>query len=353
IADYHKIDPTKKAICTPSVFFLEMNKELYKFCEKNSSESSLFLTAIYVLLNYEKREIKFSIAGHSRPIIISANGDIKEIGASGPILGAFEVFNYDEDKFRDSCMKLEEGDLFFICSDGLMDEEDINGIPFKNKLYHEVLPLTVNKKVHDAYEIVKNAYEEHRGNKKPDDDVSFIFLGSRPVSLYDTYTFRPGKELMEEAINSLVNVHQYVTKEELEKKWEYIPELDESFDVVDDLDIVYQPILKNLEKDGWSPSRIKSINLAFNEMLMNAIIHGNLASDRHKVIVKHIVYNDVLEIGVEDKGAGFKGNMLNQIINEENIFLGYGRGMHILKEYADNVCFSDSGSTCWTLFSKG
>jgi sigma-B regulation protein RsbU (phosphoserine phosphatase) len=54
-----------------------------------------FVTLVYGVLS-PSRVLRYSIAGHNPPILLTGRGDMRRLGTGGPILGVFENACFDE-----------------------------------------------------------------------------------------------------------------------------------------------------------------------------------------------------------------------------------------------------------------
>lgn len=86
------------------------------------------------------------------------------------------------------------------------------------------------------------------------------------------------------------------------------------------------------------------ILLPLSEAVNNAIIHGNKQDPDKQVTVVARLQNQRLTISVKDEGAGFDPETLPDPLKEENLLNQGGRGVYLIKQYADEVTFSDQGS---------
>ena len=94
------------------------------------------------------------------------------------------------------------------------------------------------------------------------------------------------------------------------------------------------------------------IYLAVTEAVNNAILHGN-KKDRSK-FVTIIFYNneDHFIVEVIDEGSGFEFDSIPDPREQINIRKESGRGIFIMKQYADKVKFHKGGSTVQLKFNK-
>jgi serine/threonine-protein kinase RsbW len=80
------------------------------------------------------------------------------------------------------------------------------------------------------------------------------------------------------------------------------------------------------------------------EMLINAVIHGNKNDPSKRVLVLYTVAGDRIRISVVDEGEGFDSSALESPLDQRNLDKNYGRGIFIVKQYADEVYFNEKGN---------
>ena len=99
-----------------------------------------------------------------------------------------------------------------------------------------------------------------------------------------------------------------------------------------------------------------TINLTFilNELLNNAIRHGNRSLPDKKIRITGKIGPDVILISVKDEGGGF--NIKNLAAGpelQEDILSDGGRGIFLARYYADLLFFSEGGTrVTFALFSR-
>ena len=91
------------------------------------------------------------------------------------------------------------------------------------------------------------------------------------------------------------------------------------------------------------PAALHRAQLVSNEVINNALIHGN-GSDPNKMIRVEAVANGAFfTLRVEDEGHGFDLQAVPDPLQDENIMRDHGRGLHLIKELADVVAFECEG----------
>lgn len=126
--------------------------------------------------------------------------------------------------------------------------------------------------------------------------------------------------------------------------------LNSSFDELERLD----PFLQELQQwAGFDDDSFSRIMLVLSEAVNNAIVHGNRKSSDKKVFIQAGLNADTLKITIRDEGEGFDPNSLPDPLKEENLLNEGGRGVYLIKQYADDVQFSKGGRELTISFHLG
>ena len=92
--------------------------------------------------------------------------------------------------------------------------------------------------------------------------------------------------------------------------------------------------------------------LALSEAVTNAVIHGNKQDPSKKVFVTaSLDENSAIHISVQDEGPGFEPQSLPDPLKEDNLMKPSGRGVFLMKQYADDVSYNDKGNKVTLRFS--
>lgn len=105
-------------------------------------------------------------------------------------------------------------------------------------------------------------------------------------------------------------------------------------------------ILDAVESFHWPANDMFGIKLALEEVLINAIKHGNKFDKSKKVKIDATVTYDRIEITVEDEGEGFCKDHVPDPTAEENLTKCSGRGILLMEAYMDEISYSKGGRRC-------
>lgn len=108
-------------------------------------------------------------------------------------------------------------------------------------------------------------------------------------------------------------------------------------------------LLENLieeisDKYQVSEDTFANMMTCLNEVVVNAIVHGNKLDAAKKVIVNAEVENKRIIWTVTDEGEGFDYDNLPDPTAPENLENLTGRGVFIVKHLADQYIFNEKGN---------
>ena len=87
------------------------------------------------------------------------------------------------------------------------------------------------------------------------------------------------------------------------------------------------------------------LRLVFNELLMNAVVHGNQLDACKKVEIEIKVNGGRIYSRVTDEGTGFDyRKMVTEWNAEDNLFDDHGRGVRLAYHMTDKFKFSEKGN---------
>lgn len=84
-----------------------------------------------------------------------------------------------------------------------------------------------------------------------------------------------------------------------------------------------------------------AMQIAFEEALTNAIVHGNNNDYNKNVNISFSIKQNMLEITIEDEGMGFNYKAIK--IDNDDVYRKNGRGILLISLYTDSFHFEDYG----------
>jgi serine/threonine-protein kinase RsbW len=106
---------------------------------------------------------------------------------------------------------------------------------------------------------------------------------------------------------------------------------------------VQRQINSALDAHHYDDESVFAIKLATEEVLINAVKHGNKGDAAKSVTVDVTINRKQFEITVHDQGAGFNRKSVPDPTAEENLDKPSGRGLLLIESYMDSVKYTDKG----------
>jgi hypothetical protein len=163
---YHFIKELKNYYYQPKDFLSELNRYIYDF------SNSDFVTGVYLIIDLEKKEFRYSSAGHT-DILYFFDKKLLLLGQTGPALGIKNYANYQEYVYP-----IKENSMLILYTDGYIEI-------FKNKVMlsmfgfiQRILDLNPFEKVHNQKNFfnVLNFYLKNRYHYEFTDDQAGILV---------------------------------------------------------------------------------------------------------------------------------------------------------------------------------
>ena len=111
----------------PERFLSELNRGLQGMLER--AGDLVFVTAVYLVIDVSRGELKFANAGHPAPLLLRKDGTVEALGVgadgSGPALGMIPDESYEA-----ATVRMKPGDRVFVYTDGLYEASDASGEEF-------------------------------------------------------------------------------------------------------------------------------------------------------------------------------------------------------------------------------
>jgi sigma-B regulation protein RsbU (phosphoserine phosphatase) len=145
------------------------------------SRSRLFLTAFYAMLNTNTGRLRYSIAGHNRPLWLkSESGVCVELGGRGTVLGIFEFIELEDQEVH-----IAPGDLVVFYTDGVTEAMDNQHQLFGEERLHAVINAHPGVSAEQLLDAIMDAVHTFTSNAPQSDDLTLFVIkrnGSRPAS---------------------------------------------------------------------------------------------------------------------------------------------------------------------------
>jgi serine phosphatase RsbU (regulator of sigma subunit)/anti-sigma regulatory factor (Ser/Thr protein kinase) len=295
---------------SPRMVIERVNEDLIK-----SVHSDFFITAIVAYLDLHDNNLCYCNAGHPHPIIYRHDTkSLEPIESTGTILGVFE-----KSYFEEKSVYLNSGDWLLFFTDGIY------------KLFSAANDLT-------GRQLFEKATLSTIYNSSPQAfcaDISARFKSAEVMSCDDDITLIGFEFLTQSRKNQLKIKLGFHENDPVYLQFiSYFEEMDRTAAV----------LLSAMDAFGYADESIRKMKIILTELLANAIYHGNNADHTKKVTIGHLIDKQKITISIMDEGEGFDSAVIPDPTLPENISKDCGRGLYIVKNYADSVSFNEKGN---------
>jgi phosphoserine phosphatase RsbU/P len=144
----------------PSGLLSGMNAALF------GNTQNQFVTAAYVHLDSEARELRYSAAGHP-PMLLLRDGEVRQVEENGLMLAAFDFATYST-----AAQRLEAGDRLLLYTDGIVEAANRSGEFFGQEALGALLCQTSGVAPTDAADRIISAVQQWAVSQ--DDDLTVL-----------------------------------------------------------------------------------------------------------------------------------------------------------------------------------
>ena len=103
-------------------------------------------------------------------------------------------------------------------------------------------------------------------------------------------------------------------------------------------------LLEEVVRHGYSQGDVFAVKLALEEVLVNAIKHGNKYDSNKSVNVAHEIDEHQAVFTITDEGGGFRPADVPDPTADENLEKPCGRGLMLMRAFMDEVSYNDRGN---------
>jgi serine phosphatase RsbU (regulator of sigma subunit)/anti-sigma regulatory factor (Ser/Thr protein kinase) len=286
----------------PATILNRINRDLLQ-----SVRSTYYLTAICAVFDMKDNSIVYARAGHPKPFVIKSDGTIVYLESSGTFIGILENAVYEQRKFH-----LHKGDRVFFCTDGIYEvftnEEKNSETILGYRQFAEII-ASVN---HLPFDEIIPAAQKKLECYEYEDDYTLIMAEIT-------------EECPAEAVESFPGLFN-------DKETGYF--ISEDF-----TEIVRQTeaIITAMSKHNWSVPDSQYMKMCINELVANAIEHGNCNDSRRKVTIAYDITDEEMNLCVSDEGEGFKIDAVPDPTHQSNLAKEGGRGLFLIRKFVDSI----------------
>ena len=137
----------------------------------HSTDSNRFATLFIALYDDEKRQLRYTHAGHNDALLVRADGSIEHLTEGGTVLGAFEWARYTEARTT-----LARGDVLVIYSDGVSETQNLAGEEFGAMRLYDVVARNLDSSAAGVRDKIESALTKFAQGTDSVDDLTLVIV---------------------------------------------------------------------------------------------------------------------------------------------------------------------------------
>lgn len=283
-----------------------------KICEKtneflrNSNRIDMFVTTLLLVIDMNKRTLKYVSAGHNSGILTRENGEVIHLKTKGMPLGVIEKSTYDQKE-----LQLESGDLLCLYTDGITETTNAQGDEFGERNLEKLVSDNRKLPIKELSNSVFNRLGEF-SDKQIADDRCLILLR----------ILEGPKE----------------TKEKYPIRSFAFKGFDKSADLIKAMEYVEQVA----SGGGFSRDEINDILIAVEEICVNITMYGfPQKNSKPQYTADAWIDGDKMTVVIKDKGVPFDSTRFIECPQEFNTkrLEDGGYGLLLIRELMDEISY--------------
>ncbi len=263
-----------------------------------------FATLFYGFFDGTTRTFTYSKGGHDSPLMVpSGGGEIQFLDAEGYPLGLKEEGEYEE-----KTVSLKKGDRLILYTDGLTGALNAKGELYGRNRFLDFVQEHRDRDIETFLDYLIDEVMIFTGDAPQPDDIAVLVM-----------------EL----------------EEEYDLTMTITTDIKEIRSVIDN-------VLQTLEELNGIKDPVKDtliLRLCLEELIHNAMEHGNKADPSKNIYITLKAEGNKAYIKVRDEGPGFDHQeVLNRPMEEDDLLSVRGRGLKIVRYYAERIFFNREGN---------
>ena len=300
-----------RTISSPRSVVERVNEEMIRNIPAN-----YFITALVAYLDLHDNKLTYCNAAHPYPIIYRRQtNSLEPIKSTGVCVGVFEPGHFEE-----KSLYLNPGDWLVFFTDGIYRVfSSFDELAGRKSLETELLKTVRRGPPQQFMKQLDQFYHAKAGKDGVGDDVTALAV---------EFLTQSRKNQIKEKLGFHENDPVYL------QFISYFEEMDKATSVV----------LSAMDSLGYADESIRKMKIILTELFANAIFHGNKGDHSKKVTVGHTIDKKKTVISIMDEGDGFDPARVPDPTLPENLVKDSGRGLYIVKSYADRLEFNKKGN---------
>ena len=162
------VQATVRTLASESLAPAELVARLNQSVHRNTTPGK-FVTFFYCVADRKAGELTYTDAGHCKPILVRANGNVVRLGAGGAVLGVIPKWTYEQ-----ATVSLEAGDRLVLFTDGVTEAANERDEEFGEDRLSALIAALRDRSVHELKNRILEAVSGFSGGAQ--DDATLVVV---------------------------------------------------------------------------------------------------------------------------------------------------------------------------------
>jgi sigma-B regulation protein RsbU (phosphoserine phosphatase) len=149
-------------------------KSINRVMSRDISED-MFVSMLYMVLHTDTHELVVARAGHERPVLVSADGQILPIDSPGTAIGMMDVDTFER-LLQETTIRLKSGDVVVLYTDGITEAMNRDGEEWGMQNFLEAIKVASAEGAHSVLNNVRQRLTRFVGDHPQYDDMTLLAL---------------------------------------------------------------------------------------------------------------------------------------------------------------------------------
>lgn len=310
-----------KSVCDRHTYLLDNPKFLANFVQMVNIDIAGYITSdqfpVMFASVFDPVTMKFyySSANGEHPYLIRDKETYQLARAQGMHLG----YN-TESQYLIKSFKMKPNDIILFYSDAIIEIQDASWTRHNDKDLKNELSKMGDNLTKDNHDFM-NFISKTSGSYVLEDDLSLIYFQIKEQILYSS------------EIYNIEQIYQKTTE-----------------------------LSDTLYKYDYNQEEIQQIIIAYKELIINSLEHGNKNDPTKKISIEHIINCKYVKFIFQDEGEGFDEKeiqdptdltLLEKLLDDNNVSTyTRGRGIWLVRKLMDKLLFTEGGKKATTSRKK-
>ena len=163
----------EKQVTEPAKILSLLNEKIVESLRQEETENNDGMDVCFISLDLKSNKITFS--GAKRPLLIFKNkmSELDEIKGDRISIGGAKK-KKDDEKFINHIINAEKGDILFLSSDGLTDQNNLERKRFGSDRLKEIILNNISEPMVKQKEIIEKELNDFQQDEEQRDDITLI-----------------------------------------------------------------------------------------------------------------------------------------------------------------------------------